>query len=51
MAVRDHTWESIIQGHHVYKTIWTSEIGEILECQQERGNPEDLYTIALWVTL
>ena len=23
------------------------EIGEILECQQEGGNPEDLYTVSV----
>ena len=45
MAVRDHSWESVIHGHHVYKAIWTPDIGEILECQQERSNLEDLYAI------
>ena len=24
------------------------QIGEILQCKQERGNPEDLYTLASW---
>ena len=47
MAVRDHSWESVICGHHVYKAIQTPEIGEILECQQEKGNPEHLYTISI----
>ena len=37
MAVRDHSWESIILGHHVYKATWMPDIGEILECRQERG--------------
>ena len=41
MAVIDHNWESVICGHHVYKGIWTPNIGEILECRQE----EDLYVI------
>ena len=47
MAVRGHSWESVIRGHHIYKAIWTPEIGEILDCQQERGNPEDLYSISI----
>ena len=47
MAVREYNWESIIRGHHVYKAIWMPEIGEILECKQERGNPEDLYAISI----
>ena len=42
MAVSDHNWESVIRGHHICKAIWMPEIGKILECQQERGNPEDL---------
>ena len=44
MAIRDHSWESVICGHHIYKAIWTLEIGEI---QQERGNPEKLYTVSV----
>ena len=42
-----HSWESFIHGHHVYKAFWTPDIGEILECRQERGNSEDLYTISV----
>ena len=37
MAVRDYCWGSVIRGHHIYKTIWTPEIGEILRCEQETG--------------
>ena len=35
MAVRDYCWESVICGYHIYKTILTPEIGEILHCEQE----------------
>ena len=47
MAVRYHSWESVIPGHHVYKAIWMPDIGGILECQQERGNSEDLYSVIM----
>ena len=41
MAVRDHSWKSVIHGLHVYEAIWMPDIGKILECRQERGNSED----------
>ena len=31
MAIRDHSWESVICGHHAYKAIWIPDIGEILD--------------------
>ena len=39
-------WENVIRGHHVYKAIWMPDIGEILECRQERGNSEDLCAVS-----
>ena len=47
MATADHRWESVVRDHHVYKAIWMPEIGEILECKQERDNPEDLYAVSV----
>ena len=47
MAVRDYCWVRVICGHHVYKAIWMPEIGKILQCKQERGNPEDSYTVSV----
>ena len=35
------------RGHYIYKAIWILEIGEILRCEQERGNLED--SCAVWV--
>ena len=32
---------------HVYTAIWMLDIGEILECQQERGISEDLYAVSM----
>ena len=47
MTVRDYCWESMIHGHHIYKAIWMPEIGEILQCEQERGNPENSYAVSM----
>ena len=34
-------YESCIRGYHVYQTIWSSSIGEVLSCRQEPRNAED----------
>ena len=38
---------SVVRGHHVYKEIWTSFIGEELSCQREDGNIHDMYAVAV----
>ena len=39
--------ETQIKGHHVYKEIWTPELGEYLEVQCEPENPVDKYAVCL----
>ena len=39
--------ESTIRGHNVYKYIWSSVVGEELECQIETGNVHDLYAVSV----
>ena len=51
MGVRDYCWESVICGHHIYKTIWTPEIGEIFRCKQETGHTEDSYAVSVVAAL
>ena len=36
--------DSVIRGHHVYKYIWSSVVGEELECQIETGNVRHFVT-------
>ena len=36
-----YTLESVVRGYHVYKTIWTPVIGQILEVQADIGNVQD----------
>ena len=45
MAVRDYCWESVICGHHEYKTIWTPR------CEQETGNTKDSYAVSVVAAL
>ena len=40
-------FESVVRGHHVYKTVWTPLIGEILELVIEDGNVHDQYAVAV----
>ena len=39
--------ESVDCGHHVYKTIWSSALGEELQCHREVGNIHDLYALSV----
>ena len=43
------TWhvDDDVRGHHIYKTVWTPFVGEILLVQQEDHNPEDSFTVAI----
>ena len=39
--------ESVVRGHHVYKTIWSSALGEELQCHREVSNIHDLYAVSV----
>ena len=47
--VGSSTWttDSVIRGHHVYKTIWTLIIGEQLFIEAEDGNEHDRHAVAV----
>ena len=47
MEHSDHCINSVVRGHHVYKDIWTPEIGEELTCRREVGNIHDLHAVAV----
>ena len=38
---------SCIRGHHIYKNVWTSSIGEKLDYECEAANHHDPYVVAL----
>ena len=39
--------ESVIRGHHIYKTVWTPFTGEILTLTIEEGNENDPFAVAV----
>lgn len=39
--------DSIVRGHHVFKSIWTPHVGEVLPARVEEGNEEDRYAVAV----
>ena len=39
--------DSVVRGHHVYKSIWTPFLGEVLRVEIEEGNEEDRYVVAI----
>jgi site-specific recombinase len=39
--------ESIVRGHHIYKTIWTPRLGETLTVQHEQDNDHDRYAVSV----
>jgi hypothetical protein len=43
----EFNFESSIRGYHVYKSIWTYEIGEKLCCDKEENNANDKFAVKL----
>ena len=46
----EYSIDSVVCGHHVYKTVWTLVVGEILIAEQEDMNAEDQYAVAVMKT-
>ena len=43
----EHRIHGCIRGHHIYKDIWQSVVGETLECMWEARNTKDRYANAI----
>ena len=44
--------DSVIREHHIYEDkIWSSFIGEELQCQREVGNVHDIYAVSVVKTI
>ena len=39
--------ESVVRGHHIYKTSWTPVIGEELPAKREENNEHDEHAVAV----
>ena len=40
--------ESVIRGHHIYKSSWTPLIGETLNTSLELDNEHDKYAVSIY---
>ena len=38
---------SVIQGHHIYKSVWTPVLGEVLSVSIEEGNSHDRFAVCM----
>jgi len=38
--------ESTVRGHHIFKAIWTTVLGQNLDVQPERDNSFDAHAVA-----
>ena len=38
---------SVLRGHHIYKVVWTPEVGEVLQVRTEDGNEHDEHAVAV----
>ena len=41
----EHSLESVVRGHHVYKYIWARCLGKRLSFRADVGNAHELYTM------
>ena len=39
--------ESVVRGHHIYKSVWTPVIGEELSVEREQNNQHDRHAVAV----
>ena len=42
-----YCFESVVRGHHIYKTIWTPSLGEILMVFPEPLNDHDRHAVCV----
>ena len=40
-------FRSVVRSYHVYRSVWTPVLGELLYTEQEIGNPEDRYAVSV----
>ena len=42
-----YSYESAVQGHHIYKEIWEASCGQMFPCLREDGNSYDPFAVAV----
>ena len=46
-AVHKYEVASFVRGHHIYKSIWTPVVGELLKTEQEPDNEHDEHSVTV----
>ena len=49
MCTADFALNSVIRGHHVYKTVWSPFVGKILHLQTDARNVHDTHAVTIVV--
>ena len=42
-----YEFDSMVHGYHQYQSIWSTVVGEELQCRIELSNPHDLFAVAI----
>ena len=45
--MEEYVMESVIQGHHVYKSVWQPVLGEQLTLERENSNSHDGHPVSM----
>ena len=45
--IEDFSVDSVVQGHHIYKSLWTPRLGEVLPAEVEEGNEHGQCAVAV----
>ena len=43
----EFSFDSVIQGHHIYKNVWITLIGEVLLLVKEEANEHDHFAVSV----
>ena len=43
----DFSFDSVIQGHHIYKKVWMPSVGEVLLLVKEEGNEHNCFAVSV----
>ena len=42
-----YAMQTVMRGYHAYKEVYSATVGQVLPCQQERGNVHDQYSVPI----
>ena len=45
--MEDCFFDSVVRGHHVFKSVWTPSLGEALSVKEEQDNEHDIFAVSV----